>query len=90
MELNGIKSSTVAVPISVREYRKPTFSIAPKDEIYPMKMIRGLEHSSYKDRLRELGCSTWRSVWRDLTAAFQYLKGSARELRGTFDKGRSR
>jgi len=42
-----------------------------------MKMLRGLEHLSYEDRLREL------SLFRlekgkpqgDLTAAFQYLKG---------------
>lgn len=70
MKLNGIRSSTVAVPVSVKEYRKLTCSIAPKDEIYPMKVISWLEHPSCEDMLREFGCSTCRSVWRNLAAAF--------------------
>jgi len=47
------------------------------------KMIRGLQHLCYEDRLRKL---VWfslerRRLWGDLTAAFQYLKGTHRKDR---------
>ena len=45
------------------------------------KMVQGMKHCSYKDRLRELGLFSLgkRSLWGDLRAASQCLKKSYRK-----------
>jgi len=53
------------------------------------KMIRGLEHLSYEDRLRELGVFSLekRRLWGDLIAAFQLQRGACRKMGKIFSAG---
>ncbi|KAK4830639.1 hypothetical protein QYF61_012482 [Mycteria americana] len=46
-----------------------------------MKVMKGMEHLSYEDKLRELGllCLEKRRLQGNLIAAFQYLKGAYRK-----------
>ena len=45
------------------------------------KMIRGLEHLSYEDRLKELDLFSLekKRFWGDLTEAFQYLNRACKK-----------
>ena len=57
------------------QYRK-NFDLFEHIQRWSAKMIRGVEHLCYEERLRELGLFSLekRRLWEDLIAAFQCLK----------------
>ncbi|GAB0178051.1 hypothetical protein GRJ2_000270400 [Grus japonensis] len=70
--------SALVRPYLVYPNIRKTLALLKWVQTRAINMIRGLEHLSCEARLSEMGlCSLGkRRLWRDLIAAFQYLKGA--------------
>lgn len=66
---------STAIPLETLPYKR-CGAVKSGSRRKSAKLIRGPEHLSYEDRLRELGLFSLqkRRLWRNLRAAFQYLQ----------------